>query len=283
MSFTVRPTLSPDRRCLRLEFSHDVAQLVKLTKGTMVDLKTGKDVPIELPNIRKSSAKGTIEIHDGQPILLAVDYRPKDKVWLVLAEPRIYLEEEEEQLRKAAIKRMPMADEKPELPEPPVEEFKVPESLPVVEMPSTPAINKLLQAVVTRILTDANLKDPRDHYGTPGDKKFVLTPGDALVWPKRFRPDTPGFQLHVVEPTECPSFRPKVLGMRLEGYGRFAKNPKGWEIWMEVEIFNAGGTSNGVPIRSCPVFCQAKRDGDRWVVECWPRGQWEIVEVAPMK
>ncbi|MBI3824094.1 MAG: hypothetical protein HY289_15610 [Planctomycetes bacterium] len=257
MSFAVRPTVSPDRRCLRLELFHDVNQLVKLTKGTMIDLKTSKDVPIELPNVRKSSATQTIEIHDGQPIMLAVDYRPKDKVWLVVAEPRIYIEAEEDRLRIEAIKPMPLADEKPAPPEPPEEAF-VPRK--VAELPSNDDVKQILDAVVRSVLTDPEHKKTHAHYGTPGEAKFTLTAGNDITWPKGFRPTVPGFEYQELDPKECRGFKKKLLGIWIDEF-TWTANRAAARVVVVVD-----DAIHGV-LGALRINYQAKRVGKGWKVE----------------
>jgi hypothetical protein len=269
-SFSVRPAVSPDRRCLRLELFHDVEQLVKLTKGTMIEMKTGKELPIELPNLRKSASSGTIDIHDGQAILLAVDYRPKDKVWLLLAEPRIYMEEEEENIRKGAIKPMPRADEKSGPPEPLAEVKKGPITLPPVPLPNTEEMKQLLQAVVIQVMADRDLKFFRDRIGTSADKTFALANGESLAWPAKFLPEVPGLKLQDVDPSECRGFKKRLLGIRLDNLARPKKDPAGWEFIVEVTLHNLGGRINGSEgnLDGWGVRCKAKRSGGRWIVEC---------------
>jgi hypothetical protein len=264
-SFSVRPMVSPDRRCLRLELFHDVEQLVKLTKGSMIDLKTGKELPIELPNVRKSSATQTIDIHDGQPILLAVDYRPKDKVWLVLAEPRIYMEEEEEYLRKAAIKPMPFADEKPAPPEPPLKPEKEPIQKPPVPLPDTDEVRQILQAVVENVLTDQDLKTTRDFYGTPKEGKYALDNGQVR-WPKDLPSMVAGYTRVEFQPDQCRFRQNRLMGIRLDSFGwDGTKAIK--EFSIDVVISNVGGDANGSVIGGCFVNYTAKRAGKKWVVQ----------------
>lgn len=265
MSFTVRPLISPDRRCLRLEISRDVAQLVKITKGTMVDLKTGKDAPVDLPNIRKSSRTQMIEIHDGQPVLLAVDYLPKDKVWLVLAEPRIYMEEEEELIRKAANKRMPFADEPPPPPEVPLELVKEPAPKAPVQAPNSDEVRQILHAVVESVMTHRDLKSTREFYGTPKEAKFALDNGQ-IRWPKDFDPRIAGFT-RVEQPGECRfDVRNRLMGIRLDKFDWDARKAVK-EFSIEVVISNVGGQANGAVIGGCIVTYTAKREGKRWVVQ----------------
>jgi hypothetical protein len=259
-SFSVRPTVSPDRRCLRLEIFHVVEQLVKLTKGAMIDLKTGKESPIELPNLRKSALSGTIEIHDTHAILIAVDYRPKDKVWLLLAEPRIYIEEEEEYIRKGAIKPMPLADEKPP---PPAEEEKPYVPPPLVELPGNDDVKQILQAIVENVLTDPEHKKVHSHYGTPGDAKFTLLTGYTLNWPKNFRPVVAGFTYQQIDPDECRSFKKRLLGIRVDTFDWTPneKNPKSAKVVVVLDDAIHGA------LGALRIVYHAKRDGKRWKVE----------------
>ena len=98
------------------------------------------------PSQKESAGTVTIEIYDGHPIMVAVDYRPKDQVWLVVAGPRIYMEEEEEHIRKGPIKPMTLAEIEPE-----------PVRLPLVVLPNTDGMKELLQAVVLQVMTDKEL------------------------------------------------------------------------------------------------------------------------------
>jgi hypothetical protein len=104
-SFDVRPLVSPDRRYLRLQICQKVVQLVGIDKVKTLDVSTGKEVEVETPNLRKTSVTGTIQIPDGNPILMPVAYRPpgkesEDKRWLLVARPFIWIEEEVKEIRK---------------------------------------------------------------------------------------------------------------------------------------------------------------------------------------
>jgi hypothetical protein len=102
VSFEVRPLVSADRRFLRLTITQRATQLVSIDRTTTLDIGTGKAVGRELPHLRKTSTTGTVEVPDGNPILMPVEYRPpgKDKVWLLVARPFIWIEEEVKELRK---------------------------------------------------------------------------------------------------------------------------------------------------------------------------------------
>ncbi len=105
VSFLADPVVSADRRYVRLKVTQEVAQLVEIKRAKVPDPRTGKDVEVESPNVREASLTTTLDIHDGQTILMPVAYRPpgaagKDRLWVLVARPVIYIEEEEEQIRK---------------------------------------------------------------------------------------------------------------------------------------------------------------------------------------
>jgi hypothetical protein len=105
VSFAVRPSVSPDRRYLRLTIAQTVAQLVGIDSTTKLDVASGKEVEVRLPNVRRTTLEGTVEVPDGNPILMPVEYRPagkenKDTVWLLVARPYIWIEEEVKAIRR---------------------------------------------------------------------------------------------------------------------------------------------------------------------------------------
>jgi hypothetical protein len=268
-AFSVRPIISPDRTCLRLAITQEASQLVKFTKGAIVDLKTGKEVAIDLPNVKKSLASATIEIHDGTPIALAVDHQPaQDRVWLVLAEPTIF-----GGWRQAA-PWMPLADEKPEPaepePEPRIEEFKRP---PAVQLPDNDDVKAILQAVIQNALTDKEVSDLHDFYGTKGDKQFDLDcNAHQFLWPKNFRPVVPGYSMYKLDPGICQGFRNRVMGFRIDGFSWDPTKPAPKEVHIDLAIHNVGGTGNGGVIGGCHVQYVAERKGNHWVVH------WTMIE-----
>src|SRR5262249_16955787 len=74
----------------------------EIRKSEALDLGTGKTVAVESPNVRETSLSGTIDIEDGQPLLTPLLYRPKgkDRIWLMLARPMIFIEEEQKAIAK---------------------------------------------------------------------------------------------------------------------------------------------------------------------------------------
>jgi hypothetical protein len=99
VSFEVRPRISPDRRYLRLHLWQTATQFAGTNKLKTLDVASGKDVEVEPPHIRKTALTGTIQIPDSQPILMPVscglpESAGKHKVWLLVARPFIWIEEE---------------------------------------------------------------------------------------------------------------------------------------------------------------------------------------------
>jgi hypothetical protein len=105
VSFRVVPVVSADRRFVRLRIEQRSSQLVGIDKVRLVLGSTGKEVEIEFPNLRKTSAHGTVRIPDAGALLMPVDYRPagkegEGKVWVLVARPFIWIDEEVKEMRK---------------------------------------------------------------------------------------------------------------------------------------------------------------------------------------
>lgn len=106
VTFRVHATVSADRRFLRLKLSQDSVQLEKLSKRKIF-LADEKVLVNEFPNLRERGVTNTIKIPDGGSLLMPVLFQPEgNRVWLLLASPRIWIEEEERQLRGQSISRL---------------------------------------------------------------------------------------------------------------------------------------------------------------------------------
>src|SRR5947207_10531436 len=72
-----------------------------MAKAKALDPLSGREVEVDSPNVRRTFVKGTIQIPDGAPILMPVDYAlpgkdKQGKMWLLVARPFIRIEEEAE-------------------------------------------------------------------------------------------------------------------------------------------------------------------------------------------
>jgi hypothetical protein len=266
VSFEVRPLVSSDRRYLRLHVSQSVVQLVGIDKTKRLDPATGKEVEVESPNLRKASVAGTVQVPDGAPFLMPVDYRPpgkenEDKVWLLAARPIIWIREEVEEIRKQRGEFNPKSvwDS-----EPPEEEEK---PAPAKRLPLSDEVKEILQAVIADVLTNPDLKKTREFYGTEKDRTLTLVDTAELGWPKAFCPETHGYKL--VQPQRDPFVNGRrVLGIRLDKFDLKQKKADLSNAPLEICIINAGGSANGAVIGGCLVYYAPKREGDRWTVEC---------------
>src|SRR5262249_25190726 len=159
VSFDVRPQVSPDRRYLRLNIHQTTNQLIAIAKTKVFDATTGKDTETESPDVRKSTRSATVQILDGAPILMPVDYRPPGKgnetrIWVVISRPLIWIEAEAKE-RGPQFKPKSVWDS--ELPK---DELEKPDSRP----PQNDETKEILQAVVKDVLTNPGLAEFRKFF-----------------------------------------------------------------------------------------------------------------------
>jgi hypothetical protein len=62
--------------------------------------------------------------------------------------------------------------------------------------------------------------------------------------------------------------RRRILGIRLDKFVLKQEKADVFDTPIEICLFNAGGTANGVVIGGCTVYYIPKRDGKKWTVEC---------------
>jgi hypothetical protein len=100
MSFHAHALVSPDRRRIRLQVRQQMKDLAGIYKEKDVDPQTKRETTIERPNWREASSTATLQVDDGEWLLVPVLSRPKsgklkDRVLVLLVRPMIYIEEEE--------------------------------------------------------------------------------------------------------------------------------------------------------------------------------------------
>jgi hypothetical protein len=98
--FQVDAAVSADRRSLRLKISQDVGQLVVIEKKRLRVIRDDKGADYESPTVRHGGVAAEIELEDGVAFVMPVAYRPAggksgERRWLLLAEPMIWIEEEQ--------------------------------------------------------------------------------------------------------------------------------------------------------------------------------------------
>jgi hypothetical protein len=267
VSFEVVARISPDRRYIQARVTQNVSQLIGIEKTKKLDPSTGKETAIESPNLRKSTVTGTVKLPDGNPILMPVDYRPsdkgkEDKVWLMVARPFIWLEEEVKERREGGkeFNQKTVWDSA-------IEDDK--EEPPARLLPIDLETQQILQAIIKDVLTNPKLQDARPFYGTAKDKTFALVDTGNLGWSKDFKPATHGFKLVRVDPFDHPR---RVLGIRIDKFDLQQKENDFMDTPIEICLFNAGGWANGGVMGGCTLYYIPKRVGMDWKVEC---SAWE--------
>jgi hypothetical protein len=264
VSFEVRPLVSPDRRYLRLRITQKVVQFAGINRTKTLDIATGKEVEVETPNLCKSTVTGTVQIPDGNPILMPVAYPPpgrgkEDKVWLLVARPVIWIEAEV-QVRKISAEEYLQGFWQS------AHVAKDEEPVPEKRLAWNEDTRQILQAIVKDVLTNPQLKHSREFYGTPGDKTFALVDGHKLGWPREFMPETHGHKLVKVCNDPFAEER-RVLGIRLDKFDLKQKKADVLDAPVHVVLCNAGGDANGAVIGGCQVYYLPHRAGKGWTVE----------------
>lgn len=100
-------SVSADRRSVKLKIAQQVTDLVEVRKKTVPNPFVGGNSEIEVPHIVESSTSATIEVKDGNYLLVPVRYQPpaakdKDRVLVLLVQPDIYIEAEQKYMREQA-------------------------------------------------------------------------------------------------------------------------------------------------------------------------------------
>jgi hypothetical protein len=132
-------------------------------------------------------------------------------------------------------------------------------------LPGNDKVKQILQAVVTDVLTNPDLKGTREFYGTEKDKTVALIDGDTLGWPKEFNPVTKGYTL--VQPSRDPfANQRRIMAIRIDKFDLKQLNNALWNSPIEVCVFNGGGNANGAVIGGCSVYYEVKKVGKRWTV-----------------
>ena len=180
VAFLASMRVSPDRRCVRLQFAEKSTEVLQVKRGKVVTDNEGTVVSTEVPFLNEESHGREFEIADGGSILIAVHYRPaelqKQNRWCVLRiNPRIDIRAEEQERRTLDLK-------------------------------------KITPLLVADVLKNPRLKATREFYGTPEDKRFALLDSAEWNWPKDLKVEVAGF-----ERAEAKRAGNRLLGIRVEG------------------------------------------------------------------
>jgi hypothetical protein len=124
-------------------------------------------------------------------------------------------------------------------------------------------VSEILQAVITDVLTNPDLKGTREFYGTREDKTLALVDTDKVGWPEGFKPKTAGYRHVEVRHVRFVN-QNRILGLRLDKFDLGQKKAELFDTPIQVCLFNA----NGGAIDGCLVYYMPKPVGKHWTVEC---------------
>lgn len=93
------PVVSADRRFIRLKLSEQSVVVNGIRKRELAEIKDQKIIA-ETPDTEDLGTTGSTLVADGGTALFRLAYAPKDKVWVVVLHPRLFIQAEEDVLKK---------------------------------------------------------------------------------------------------------------------------------------------------------------------------------------
>ena len=97
------PVVSFDRRYIRFKLTEQSTAITGIKKRELFEIE-GKPVFAQSPVVEDLGATGSAEIADGSTLIFRLAYAPKDKVWVAVVQPTIYIKAEEEEVERQRIK-----------------------------------------------------------------------------------------------------------------------------------------------------------------------------------
>ncbi len=144
---------------------------------------------------------------------------------------------------------------------------------------------RLLEQVVSDVLTNPDLEGAREFYGTAGDKRVALVKESPLAWPKDWQPSVAGYDIqYCSEHTPVEDFvywylpggprivglarsaRPRLLAIRLEKLN--LQPDREYDDQISVCVFNIGGPGEPPVIGGgCFVYYRITRREGKWLAQ----------------
>ena len=95
------PLVSADRRFVRFKLMEQSTGLVGIAKRDLGEVVEGQKLVATSPELEDLGVTGSAVVADGGALLFRLAYAPKDKVWVVMLHPTIYIkaEDNEEAMR----------------------------------------------------------------------------------------------------------------------------------------------------------------------------------------
>jgi hypothetical protein len=93
------PVVSADRRFVRFKLTEKSVALTGIRKRDLGEIG-GQKIVAESPELEDLGASGSAVVSDGGTAVFRLAYAPKDRVWLVVLRPRIFIQAEEDEVKR---------------------------------------------------------------------------------------------------------------------------------------------------------------------------------------
>jgi hypothetical protein len=94
------PVVSADRRFIRLKLTEQSVRVTGIKKRDLGEVIEGQKLVLTSLETEDLGATGSTTIADGGTVVHRLAYAPEDKVWLVVLQPTIFIQAEEDVLKK---------------------------------------------------------------------------------------------------------------------------------------------------------------------------------------
>jgi hypothetical protein len=95
-----QPVVSADRRFVRFRLTEQSVVLTRIVKREIGEVVKGQNLVMQSAETEDLGGTGSASVADGGTLIFRLAYAPKDKVWIVVLQPRLFIREEEEELKK---------------------------------------------------------------------------------------------------------------------------------------------------------------------------------------
>jgi hypothetical protein len=98
-SLIATPVVSMDRRFIRFKLTEQSTIITGIKKRELGEIN-GQKIVAQSPKTEDLGATGSAEVADGGTVIFKLAYAPKEKVWVVVLKPTIFIQAEEDELKK---------------------------------------------------------------------------------------------------------------------------------------------------------------------------------------
>jgi hypothetical protein len=94
------PVVSADRRFVRMKLTEQSTTVTRMKKVDVGEVVDKQHLVIRSPELEDLGASGSAVVADGGTAIFRLAYAPKDRVWVVVVRPTIFIQAEEDELKK---------------------------------------------------------------------------------------------------------------------------------------------------------------------------------------